>query len=484
MRGCRHADERDAVTAATAAEVLRSPRKLLSIRRSLRDETWPVVSTVSLAGLVVLGIALSHGVAPLAGPAVALLVAATLAEAFPVPIERVAAGATSFANVFIAAAAVLYGWRAAVLVGAGAMLLVELRLRRPATRLVYNSALYVLGGAAAGLVATVVPDGAGLGLGSSLGFYAVNIALLGAVVSQARHEPYLRVASSFYRSTLVPFAVMAATTAILIQLWQNSPYYTLLLAAPIVLIVGYQRSLTEALRRQRELDELKDEFIAVISHELRTPLASVLGSAITLERRELDTPTKEQLIGIIRRESARLAKLVEDVLWVSRLDANRKSAEDVSCDAAAVLHDVGALASAMAPDEITISVKTDPASIPLPVEAEQFRRVVANLVDNAIKYSPDGGTVEATAKRVDDVLLVTVSDEGIGVPPAERHRIFEKFTRLDPQMRRGIAGTGLGLYICRELVRKMGGRIWVVGNQGRGSTFGFEIPVETAEGEA
>jgi signal transduction histidine kinase len=472
------------VTAATAAEVLRSRRKLISIRALLRDETWPVVLPVSLGGLIVLGIAVSHGLGALAGPAVALLVAATLAEAFPVPIERVAAGATSFANVFIAATAVLYGWRAAALVGAGAMLLVELRLRRPAKRLVYNSALYVLGGAAAGLVATVTPDHAGLGVGSSLAFYAVNITLLGAVVSQARRESYLRVVSSFYRSTLVPFAVMAATTAILIQLWRNAPYYALLLAAPLVLIVAYQRSLTEALRRQRELDELKDEFIAVISHELRTPLSSVLGSAITLERRELDVPTKEQLIGIIRRESARLAKLVEDVLWVSRLDANRRSAEDASCDAAAVIHDVGALTAAMAPDEIGITIETDPASIPVAVDAEQLRRVVANLVDNAIKYSPDGGAVEVVAKVVDDMLLVTVSDEGIGVPPSERHRIFEKFTRLDPQMRRGIAGTGLGLYICRELVRKMGGGIWVVGNQGRGSTFGFEIPIKTAEGEA
>src|SRR5206468_3555358 len=120
------------------------------------------------------------------------------------------------------------------------------------------------------------------------------------------------------------------------------------------------------------------------------------------------------------------AKLVEDVLWVSRLDARRTASEEASCDAAAVIHDVGALASAMAPDEVRIAVKTDPAPIPLGVEAEQLRRVVANLVDNAIKYSPDGGAVEVRAKRVDDVLVVTVSDQGIGVPPAERHRIFEK----------------------------------------------------------
>src|SRR5262249_54775450 len=155
-------------------------------------------------------------------------------------------------------------------------------LRREPPRVLYNSALYALAGAAAGGVAALVPERYQLGLLSSLAFYLVNVALLTVVVARLRGERYGRLALGFYRSTAVPFAVMAAITGILIQLWRGSPVYALLLAAPLALIVGYQRSLTEALRRQRELDKLKDEFIAVISHELRTPLASVFGSAVTL----------------------------------------------------------------------------------------------------------------------------------------------------------------------------------------------------------
>ena len=109
-------------------------------------------------------------------------------------------------------------------------------------------------------------------------------------------------------------------------------------------------------------------------------------------------------------------------------------------------------------------------------DARRLGRVLANLVDNAVKYSPDGGAVEVEARRGSDGVRFTVTDQGLGVPEAERGRIFEKFVRLDPHMRRGIPGTGLGLYICRELVEQMGGRIWIDDNEGRGSTFAFELP--------
>jgi signal transduction histidine kinase len=105
--------------------------------------------------------------------------------------------------------------------------------------------------------------------------------------------------------------------------------------------------------------------------------------------------------------------------------------------------------------------------------------VLANLVDNAVKYSPAGGTVEVAAQRRNGRVRFTVKDEGIGIPASERERIFEKFTRLDPQMRHGIGGSGLGLYICRELIGQMGGTIWATGNQATGSTLAFEVPTTT-----
>src|ERR671936_1220369 len=144
--------------------------------RVLSERTVRVVAPVSLCGAVVLTLALSHGVDMLASPVIGLLVAAALAEAFPVPIEGVAAGATSFANVFIVAAATLYGWRAAAVIGALTMLAVEVCRRQRPVRLAFNSSLYVLAGAAAGQVAVVTPERIRNGLGGEFVFYVINIA--------------------------------------------------------------------------------------------------------------------------------------------------------------------------------------------------------------------------------------------------------------------------------------------------------------------
>ncbi len=104
-------------------------------------------------------------------------------------------------------------------------------------------------------------------------------------------------------------------------------------------------------------------------------------------------------------------------------------------------------------------------------------RVLINLVDNAVKYSPDGGRVTVTVEAVGSHVRFSIADEGLGIPLSEHRRVFEKFYRLDPNMNRGVGGTGLGLYICRELVRRMDGRIWVEsGGLGRGSTFRVELP--------
>jgi two-component system sensor histidine kinase VicK len=122
-----------------------------------------------------------------------------------------------------------------------------------------------------------------------------------------------------------------------------------------------------------------------------------------------------------------------------------------------------------------------PAKLPaITADPEQLRQVLTNLVDNAVKYSPDGGAVCVRLAAEDGSLRFSVSDRGLGIPEAEQRRIFEKFYRLDPQMTRGIGGTGLGLYISRELVRRVDGRIWVESRAGHGSTFHVEIPLAHA----
>ena len=116
-------------------------------------------------------------------------------------------------------------------------------------------------------------------------------------------------------------------------------------------------------------------------------------------------------------------------------------------------------------------------AIQVAADPDGLRQVLVNLVENAVKYSPDGGRVELELAPGDARVRFAVRDRGLGIPAAEQQRIFEKFYRLDPNLSRGVGGTGLGLYICREIVRRMGGRIRVESDPGRGSTFSFELPL-------
>jgi signal transduction histidine kinase len=125
----------------------------------------------------------------------------------------------------------------------------------------------------------------------------------------------------------------------------------------------------------------------------------------------------------------------------------------------------------LAPGEDLPQIAADP---------DMLRQVLANLVENAVKYSPSGGRVQLSLWRHEGRVLFAVRDEGLGIPLREQERIFEKFFRLDPNLTRGVGGTGLGLYICRELVRRMGGRIWVASREVEGSTFFFELPAADA----
>ena len=128
------------------------------------------------------------------------------------------------------------------------------------------------------------------------------------------------------------------------------------------------------------------------------------------------------------------------------------------------------------PPNVTLSLNVGPEVSAVAADPDKVRQVLTNIVDNAIKYSPDGGEVEVTVHESGSIVSFQIRDHGLGVPLAEQERIFEKFYRLDPELTRGVGGTGLGLYICRELVRRMNGRIWVDSREGHGSTFFVELP--------
>jgi PAS domain S-box-containing protein len=248
-------------------------------------------------------------------------------------------------------------------------------------------------------------------------------------------------------------------------------------------IVYAFRSLTE----ERALEELKGEFIATVSHELRTPLAAIYGSAQTLRREDiaLDEADTRRLLDVIAQESERLSRIADDILYASNLDSGQFVLGEKRIDLRALAQDVVEEMRACFADreEISIELVIPAALDSVAGDPDKLRQVLINLIDNAVKYSPGGGRVEVAIEPREGGVRISVRDEGIGIAALEQRRIFGKFYRVDPGLTRGVGGTGLGLYICRELVRRMEGRLSVSSEEGKGSTFAVDLPVVAAAGE-
>ena len=230
---------------------------------------------------------------------------------------------------------------------------------------------------------------------------------------------------------------------------------------------------------ERRLEAMRHDLVSTVSHELRTPLAAIYGAAVTLQRGDIqfEEELEGRLLQIVVDESDRLAEIVNDLLLASELDAGGPRAAIEATDAALLAESVLDAARAHAPENTRLELEA-PAQLPqVAADPGQLRQVLANLVDNAVKYSPLGGRVAVQLAQRGDHVQIAVTDPGLGIPAGERGRIFEKFYRLDPDMTHGIGGTGLGLYISRELVQRVGGRIWVESREGAGSTFFVELPL-------
>jgi PAS domain S-box-containing protein len=229
---------------------------------------------------------------------------------------------------------------------------------------------------------------------------------------------------------------------------------------------------------ERTIEKLRSDFVSTVSHELRTPLAAIYGAAQTLRREDVprDDERREPLMRMIAVEAERLARIIDDILWTSRLESDTMHVSIETCDPLPIAGSVVDSARVHVPAGVAVELVT-PASLPhVAADPDKVRQVLANLVDNAIKYSPDGGAIEVRVEQAPGGVRFSVQDEGLGIPAAEREHVFEKFYRLDPNLTRGVGGTGLGLYICQTLVHRMNGRIWLDSRENVGSTFAFELP--------
>jgi signal transduction histidine kinase len=234
----------------------------------------------------------------------------------------------------------------------------------------------------------------------------------------------------------------------------------------------------------KEGERLKDDFIGVAAHELRTPLAALKGFAemLTIQTargkgHKLDDWQREAL-DAIDQSTTRLVELIDDLLDVTRLQGGRLEVHQEPHDLVALVRRVIRRMGVMTDHrEVKIMAAADP--VIACVDAPRIEQVVSNLVSNAIKYSPNGGevTVEVREDEAASDAIIAVRDHGIGIPAAQQPQVFGRFARADNAREMGIGGTGLGLYLSRELVERHGGRVWFESAEGKGSTFYVALPL-------
>ena len=245
--------------------------------------------------------------------------------------------------------------------------------------------------------------------------------------------------------------------------------------------VAFDEGVVYALRDvsdEQALERARSDFVATASHELRTPLAAVYGAARTLLRTDIEIPAeqRDRFLEIIVSETERLTAIVSQILLAGQLEEGRVDVNTSATDLKPLAESVLDSARLRAPEHVELRLEQNGAPAVALADEDKLRQVLVNLLDNAIKYSPDGGDVLVELAGGHGRVRLTVRDRGLGIPPGEQERIFEKFYRLDPALTRGVGGSGLGLFISRELVSRMGGSLTVRSQQGEGAAFVVDLP--------
>jgi len=230
----------------------------------------------------------------------------------------------------------------------------------------------------------------------------------------------------------------------------------------------------------RRLEAVRRDFVANVSHELKTPLTAIRGFAETLSAELQSDPQHAKFAGTIQQNAERMQRLIDDLLDLSRIESGGWTPTPVRVDLAA------AAAEAIAPyrDEAkqrgsSIQVDVRPDAATLRADPVALRQALGNLIENAIRYTPSGGTITVFSRAADHGIAVGVRDTGAGIPPEHLPRVFERFYRVDPARSRAAGGTGLGLAIVKHLVEAHGGRVRAESQPGRGTTVSLFFPAST-----
>ena len=240
-------------------------------------------------------------------------------------------------------------------------------------------------------------------------------------------------------------------------------------------IIAVIQDITERIK----LDNMRKEFVADVSHELKTPITSIMGYADTLLEGEYDERTQKEFLQIISSEARRMARLVTDLLDLSRIDSNKKKIKKVKFD-------LGDLAKECQ-KKLAIEIKKKNHSVecfvtadvpPVYADKDDIQRVILNVLTNSIKYTPDGGNIKIYVGFVYSDAYIKIIDNGIGIPEEDLNMIFERFYRVDKARTREMGGTGLGLSIAKEILDKNGGSIDIKSEVDKGTEVVIKIPTK------
>jgi signal transduction histidine kinase len=406
----------------------------------------------------------------------------------------------------------LAGTAVAALVFVVASTVADVARGKSIVKAAFNAAQYVLALAAGGAVYAALGGGyevrtatlPALAAGG-LAFMLVNHLLVSVVVSLDRGVPVVaglrrddlrtELGTSAILLALAPVAVVVAERSLLLVPALVAPLSAVFLASKGELLAREQQAEAEAdaerqrrlaeqeqelVRRLQEADRMKADLIATVSHELRNPLTTVLGvfGILRVRRRRLSPTERDELVIMGIRQGQRLQRMIEQLLLAARFEEAERGvapleAARVELDATELVAQAGAEARARHSGR-AIAVETNGA-LPVRVAQDVVVQVLGNLIDNACKYSPDGEPVRLSGERDGGSAVLAVQDRGPGIPPADRQRIFERFTQLDRQVQRRDGGIGLGLYIARQLAQSQDGELVVVDPVGDGGGARFEL---------
>jgi signal transduction histidine kinase len=348
---------------------------------------------------------------------------------------------------------------------------------------------------------------------AALVYFFGNLVLVGLVTTLAHGRSFVADLKECLRAEAWPYTMVFAMAPIMLSVAEESVGLLPLVLLPMFAVRDALRTAEEAeelrlaaeqsaerartvadeharlaeaehalVERLRESDRLKDDLLAAVSHELRTPLAGMLGALATLSAREgqLTDPQRQELVDMAARQGDRLKLQIEQLLLAARLErSGHEPAERPVVDAAALARDAVAAARVAYPARQLVLEARE--VLPVRAVPEAILQVLSGLLDNATKHAPDKAPVRVEAQRVGALAVLAVEDSGPGVPPADRERIFERFTQLDSGATRRAGGVGLGLYIARQLANGQGGELLLADPTPPGQGARFELRLPMAE---